>query len=235
MATGTGQTTNDFSPPRKKWLTVLGLASLRGRYLYVAILFVLILMGAAGLGEWNVRHATEHALGNTGTRNDIRRSLRELTEDVWAMESALHDFMLAPNDAAKKRLHQHLTQAYRHANQMLVYDWARDSEQLSRQVLQVRSNLEELSRHSKRAMDIRVDAQRLFPAMPVMLTQMLPAYTDFNTAATQAMDEVVEDLQQPAQIESYRVFSEARYSMTQLVGSFRLWVANRFGIFGDAT
>jgi diguanylate cyclase (GGDEF)-like protein/PAS domain S-box-containing protein len=234
VPTETGQTTSDSSLPKKKWLRVFGLASLRGRYLYLAVLFVLTLLSVAGLGALNVRYATEHALDNTGTRHDIRRSLREVTEEVWAAESALHNYMLAPTDASRDRMHQHLARAQRYADQLLAHDWVRGSEEISRQIKKIRSDLEELSRENKRVMDIRVDPQQLFPAMPTMVTRMLPAYTDFNTAATQAMDEVVEDLREPSLIESYRLFAEARYAMTQMIGAFRNWVANRFGAFGEA-
>lgn len=225
---------NDSSLPRNKWPAALGLASLRGRYLYVAVLFVLTLMGAAGLGAFNVRYATEHALGNTGTRHDIRRSLRELTDEAWAAESALHDFMLAPSDASRKLMHQHIELAHRQVSQLLTSDWVRGNEEISRDVIGIRSNLEELTSQSQRVMDIRMDPQQLFPAMPTMVTWMLPAYTEFTTAATQAMDEVVEDLREPSTIESYRLFAEARYAMTQMIGAFRNWVANRFGVFGEA-
>lgn len=224
----------DSSPSGNKWLTVLGLASLRGRYLYVALLFVVILIGAAGLGAINVRHATEHALNNTGTRYDIRRSLRELTEEVWAAESILHNYMLAPRNESKNLVHQHLERARRQSERLLTHDWVIGNEEIHRQVIGIRSNLDELSRQNQRAMDVRADPQQLFPAMPTMVARMLPAYTDFITAATQAMDEAGEDLQDPSMIESYRLFSEARYAMTQMIGAFRNWVANRFGIFGDA-
>lgn len=234
MRTETDIKADDAFLPKKKWLDVLGLSSLRGRYLYMAVLFVLTLVGAAGLGAFNVRHATEHAVGNTGTRHDIRRSLRELTDEVWAAESALHDYMLAPGAVSRDMMHQHLALAQQNADRLLTLEWVRDSEETSRQVLLIRSSLAELSRQSQRVMDIRVDPQQLFPAMPMMATQMLPAYTDFNTAATQAMDEVVEDLREPPQIESYRLFAEARYATTQMIGAFRNWVANRFGVFGEA-
>ncbi len=234
MQTETDSKADDASPPRKSWLAVLGLASLRGRYLYGAVLFVLTLIGAAGLGALNVRHATEYALGNTGTRHDIRRSLRELTDEVWAAESALHDYMLAPGDASRNLVHRHLAQAQQRADRLLDHDWVRGNEETRRHVIEMRSNLEELSRQNRRVMDIRVDPQQLFPAMPAMVTRMLPAYTDFNTAATQAMDEAAEDLREPSLIESYRLFSETRYAMTQMIGAFRNWVANRFGVFGEA-
>lgn len=227
-------TANDSSPPRKSWLVVLGLASLRGRYLYVAVLFVLTLVGAAGLGSLNVRHATGQALDNTGTRHEIRRTLRELTEEVWATESSLHDYMLAPSGTSRDLVFRHLEQARQLSDRLLAHDWVRRNEEKRHVILGIRSNLEELSRQNERVMDIRVDPEQLFPAMPEMVTRMLPAYTDFNTAATQAMDEVVENLQEPSMIESYRLFAEARYAMTQMIGAFRNWVANRFGIFGEA-
>jgi diguanylate cyclase (GGDEF)-like protein/PAS domain S-box-containing protein len=94
-------------------------------------------------------------------------------------------------------------------------------------------HLSELDQHTQRLMRIRTDPRELFPAMPVMLERMLPAYLEFYSAATLAMDRAEAEPDDPVQRRLYKLFSEARHAFTLTIGDFRNYVANRFGVFGD--
>lgn len=210
-----------------------GWSSLRGRYLYSVLVLVALLMAAAWFADQQVRRSANRSDANALERQAISQTLHQLTDDIWRAENSLHEFLLVPNAGERARMDADLQRAATAAATLDDNSWIRQTESAFRSARRLRDELEQLRVHAQRLAAIRTVPEELFPAMPVMLERMLPAQLQFNTAADLAMNEAFSAAITPEQAEIYRAFSEARYYSTQMVGSFRLWVANRFGIFGE--
>lgn len=75
-------------------LARLRLDSIRNRYLAVALLFVVSMVGAGGYAERIATQATQLGAVHAGERQEIRALLRNLTNDMWAAETTLHGYLL---------------------------------------------------------------------------------------------------------------------------------------------
>jgi diguanylate cyclase (GGDEF)-like protein/PAS domain S-box-containing protein len=71
----------------------------------------------------------------------------------------------------------------------------------------------------------------MYPAMPLMLSKMQVHVQEFTTAATLAIDEANEYTAAPGQVEALRLFYDTLYAWSRTVDAFRLYVADRFGVF----
>lgn len=217
----------------RKRLMPPGWTSIRGRYLYIAAFFSLLLLGAAWVANIQVQHASHRSDANVVERETVRKSLRAIADDIWQAETALQTFMLVPAARPRQQVQTSLTHAIAEVGHVLsadsVLNDGRDRDTADR----LHQRLTQLQSEIQRLMDMRTSPERLFPAMPLMLERMLPEQVVFNTAAGLALNEQEGQLSSPENAEVYRLFAEARYASAQMVGAFRVWVANRFGIFGD--
>ena len=211
----------------------IGWSSLRGRYLYGALALTALLVAVAWFADQQVRGGSHRNDANALERHAIRRTLSELTDHIWLAQNAMHEFLLAPNRSERRRLEAALDQAAGTAATLEQNTWVRASPPALTLAGRLRDDVTQIQSQTQRLATIRTAPEQLFPAMPLMLERMLPAQSEFNTAAALGMNEAFGDNITQEQAELYRLFAEARYNSTQMVGSFRLWVANRFGIFGE--
>ncbi len=211
----------------------LGLDSIGGRYLYSALLFVVFLVAAAWYAALQVNKATAHSIESSTEHRKTRDVLDALQDDIWAAEGALQGFLLSPNERMRRNVHTRLTDARKRVLLLADNPWLAGSPQAREHTTQLLRHLAGLDRQTQRLMSIRTEPRQLFPAMPVMLERMLPAYMKFYSAATLAMEEADASPGDPVQGQLGRLFGDARHAFTLMVGDFRNYVANRFGVFGE--
>lgn len=223
----------DTEAKKVSLLARLGLGSLRGRYLYVAAFAGLLVIVLTGIGEGLVSHVSRESAANAQDRQEIRALVRVVRDRLWHSHTALQQYLLAPNDKDRDRTANSLIAA-RQAISSLA-EVAPGSLAGSVTLLErLGSRVDRLAAETDKVMRIREDTEALYPAVPVMLHDMLPAVTDFYTASSLAMQEADElssgDSSQPR---IYRLFNDARHGWVLAIASFRNWITSRFGIFAD--
>ncbi len=221
------------SATQARFLAKLPLNSVRTRFLLIAAAFALALVAAGWRASAIVEQASHQGETHTSERGQIRTHLRALINVIWSAETTLQQYLLLPDEAMHERLQQHLASAEKHATHLNGYGWIRDDK--ANQELQERlsANIQTLKKETAQLIDVRADHSKLFPAMPLLIQRMLPAYTEFYTAASLARDEALENPGDVQQAEVYRIFSDARHSSTLMTSAFRNWVIARFGIFDE--
>ena len=222
------------SQQSKRLKRYLGFHSLRGRYLLVAGFFVVCVLVAGWAAERVVDQSAQQSSVNTSERKTISRLLNDLNEDIWLTETTLQGYLLTPEKQQRVATLGALEHLIADTQNLTDTEWVQHSFSRREQLDQFLKNTQELREQSERLMDIRTDAERLFPAMRLMLEKMLPNHTAFLSQATLAMQEADERRGRPRQEEVHHLFAESRYAWAIMVGNFRVFVANRFGVFpGD--
>ena len=214
-------------------LARLRLDSIRNRYLAIAMLFVVSMVGAGGYAQYIATQATQLGALHAGERQEIRELLRSLTNDMWAAETTLHGYLLVPDETERRRLQQLLARSFTQTEDLMKFDWIKDDTASREQTELLARHIAELKKETALLIDVRTDPDRLYPAMPMMIQRMLPTYTDFYTAATLAIDDALDNQKIPWQSEVYQLFAEARQRSVLMTSAFRNFVIFRFGIFGD--
>jgi diguanylate cyclase (GGDEF)-like protein/PAS domain S-box-containing protein len=212
----------------------LGFDSIRGRYLLVAGFFVAFVLVAGWAAQRIVGQSTQQSSSNVSERKTISRLLNDLNEDMWLTETTLQGYLLTPEKQQRVATLGALDHLITDTQDLAATEWVRHSFSRRELLNQFLQDTRELRRQSERLMDIRTDAEKLFPAMRLMLEKMLPNHTAFLSQATLAMEEASERRHKPHQEAIHHLFAESRYAWAIMVGNFRVFVANRFGIFpGD--
>jgi diguanylate cyclase (GGDEF)-like protein/PAS domain S-box-containing protein len=144
----------------------------------------------------------------------------------------LQSYLLVPSPDKRASVEDLLNGADRKAVALSGHAWIRNKDTIGARIRSLREQLETLANEARRVMAIRTDPEQLYPSMPLMLGRMLPTYNTVYAAATLAMEEAETEHNDPRQVEIHQLFAEARHSWAMMVNAFRVWVANRFGIFG---
>ncbi len=212
----------------------LAVTSARGRYLYLSLLFIGALAAAAWLGKQQVGQAVSEGLAHATDRQMIRQHLETVTDHLWGTETELHGYLLVPGEAKREIVMGHLRGAEQAVDALAQYAWIQGKPAAGAKVQQLRAALAQLHEEASRVMAIRADPEQLYPSMSLMLGKMLPTYNTVYSAASLAMEDADAAPDDPQQREIYRLFAEARHYWAMMVNAFRVYVANRFGIFGVA-
>ncbi len=208
-----------------------GFGSVRGRYLYAAAFFIVFLLTAVWLARDLVQDTATQSTGNLIERRQTKNIVLDLIDQVWTTHNALQTFLLAPRNEERATAMAALDDLNSGVARLSATAWIQRSPGVHEHTRTLSVDLARLRREMVRFMDVRVDAEKLFPAMRVMLDRMLPQNQEFDGAAVLAIAEADELSDQPRQQEIHRLFSEARFAWTRMISSFRMYVASRFGIF----
>lgn len=211
----------------------LRLNSIRSRYLSAALLFVFLLLGVGWYAGQQVTRATHQGEKHLGERAQIRALLRDLTNSIWNADRILQGYLLVPDDGLRERLAKQLDDSLDGVRKLASFDWIQDNNAHRESAERLTRSLVRLKKEAAALVDMRGKPEKLYPAFPLMISRMLPAYTDYYTAATLAMDDALDIEAMPSQREIYRLFADARHRSTLMTSTFRNYVIYRFGIFGD--
>jgi len=200
----------------------------------VAGFFAAIVLVAGWAAQRMVDQTSHQSTVNVTERELISRQLNDLSDDIWLTETALQGYLLTPEKQQRVATLGAIDHLIADTENLSRTDWAQRAPTRREQLQRMTEDIQELRRQSDRLMEIRADAEKLFPAMRHMLENMLPNNLRFLTYATLAMDESRERRGAPSQEEIHGLFAEARYAWSIMIGNFRVFVANRFGVFpGD--
>lgn len=220
--------------PLRRWLSQLGGDSLRGRYLYLAAGFALLLLAAAFLGAHFVSGARDRSQTNTSDRQQLRAELRALTDSFWRAQTELEAYLLAP-DATQAQTMRSTLAGMQARIAALSARTATTGAVRGEDLQALNASVAALHAATERVVHLRMSTEELYPAVPTMLTYMVPAAQRFDSLARLALDEAEAMAHAPGQHQAYRAFAQARHDWMQMISAFRNWVTSRFGVFADPT
>jgi diguanylate cyclase (GGDEF)-like protein/PAS domain S-box-containing protein len=212
----------------------LGIDSIRNRYLLAAGLFVVFILIAGWLAQNLVNRDASQSTLNNQERGQITRLLNDLTDDIWLAETVLQSYLLSPEKKSRVAARDAFAHLQADIAEVSVSPWAQRDRARQERMRTLKANVDILMRETERLLDIRSKSEKMFPAMPILIHRMLPHHIEFLTLSNLAMDEAMQHRDAPGQTEIHQHFSEARYAWAIMTGAWRIFIANRFGLFpGD--
>ncbi len=225
-------------PPREtktaRLATRLGLNSLRGRNLYISALFSASLLIAALAAQNHVSTTAATTSANLTDRHAVNTLIRDLSNDIWLAQNNLQRYLLQPEEPLR-------IETLALLDHIRIDIEAIPNKQGNSQAAETFQNvhtltvaLTKLRTEMNQLMVIRTQPNQLYPAIPIISNELVPAHTEFYNAATLAMDDadLLNDV--PAQQQVYRTFAATRHTWSMMILSFRSYMSFRSGLFpGD--
>ena len=213
------------------WLRIFGVNTLRGRFLYMAGLLLVLLVGMTWTVDQRVREVSGDNAANLSDRHHVYTLTRDLSNSMWEAEQALQNYMLLPAPQTQAKFDALLVHLTGDTEKLMQTTWVRRTPGTHAKTESLLHDLRMLRGEGQRLMALRASPLQAFPAMPIMTEKMQPAAQEFFSVATLALDEARDQISQPGQPEAQHLFSDSLYAWSRMIGAFRLFVSNRFSIF----
>jgi len=204
--------------------------SLRGRYLAVAISLGLITLITAWSMGWYVSRASRSSTAHIEQRYRILQESRGIRDAVWQADFALQSYALSPDSDTRATVHRGIAVAIQRVERLRRQPDL-DDPRVRQELRVLRSELQKFDSQAAALMQTRVDVDELFPAIGLARTSMLPKQIGFYTAANLAMREAAEEHGRDSA--DYRLFEAARYTWSQMIAAYRLYLINRLASLGE--
>ena len=154
-------------------------------------------------------------LPETEYKNSLIISYSELKE--LSNKLAKIPFIKFHNSLASESLHQKHYHQFHHLSQSLL------------------DSVNELENPIKDFVENAIEVEKRYPGMPILLNELLPRNNQFLEAADLAITETkhsTSDKQSSQRV--LELFNQARYLWSQQANWVRLFVSNRYGVFGES-
>ena len=211
---------------------LLDLDALSVRYLAVTLTLAVVVTLSVGWAGWVLDRAMDSSTNSLQVRNRVQQLSSAVRSSVWQSNFALQAYMISPSDDAQQRV----LQAIRNAREKAVEFAQVRLEALASEekTEQLEEKLGTLYLKLDRLMEIRSDPEQLHPAMSLMINFMIPTNDAFLTVVNLAMMELSSDSSKVLASQEYLLLNQIRDRWRQMIGAYRVMVANRFGAFTDS-
>lgn len=190
-----------------------------------------MVLTAALLTHLYVNNARQQSVVNLETRNQLLEQSRLARNSVWKTRESLEAFLLQPdNTQFRENVYESIRDAALHS-QALTKRLRANAGEYSIVSKQLQKTLLELEKHADVLINTHSDSTKQYPALFAARKYMLPNHQIFYSAASLALDEIMEEIQNNENNNAYQTFVQVRHIWTQMISSFRMYLENRMGSF----
>lgn len=207
------------------------MASMRGRYLLLAVFFAVFLVTVSLIAQQLLTRAADHIYQGNSNHQKIREQLYDLRIGLQDIQLSLQDYLVVPSKSKNEKLQVAIDFTLYDVRVLAATEWQSQQNTIEKEMQILLANLEALAVETRRLVVIRRDLNQLYPSTNILLNEMLPENDRFYAAATNAIYEAKEFEDEKGQMQLHHLFQDLRHSWTMMVSAWRAYVANRSGIF----
>ena len=211
----------------------IGFNSIRGRYLYAALIFGVYLIAVAWFADSKVNTVLETTNANAVQHQRILDVIQQVTSDIWNLQNHIQSYLLSPGQDQQNVIRNTFKVIDGDVSGLDKLLHTSASQRAEDAVINLEKKLINLRTDVNKLLDIRTDPNKLFPAGIILREKMLPAHNGFISAVTVALEDAEDTFSTPQKKEVYQLLENIRYNWIQMIVAFRVYVANRSGIFSS--
>ncbi|MGD8999213.1 MAG: hypothetical protein PVF75_02270, partial [Granulosicoccaceae bacterium] len=205
--------------------------SLKGRYLFAAIMLSLLLVITALIAHHYVQTTSTASTANIKQRNRVLSTTESLRKMLWDANHAMHFFILQPGDAHYTTAASKLEDAIKQSEFLSGLEWIKQHD-LVADSLKMQADFTALRQETLHLMQLRENIEELFPAMVLLRDVMTPLNKDFSTACNLAIDEIHTEANLVSDTRTYNNLIAIQNYWNRVISTFRGYVALLTGTFG---
>jgi len=218
--------------PDKLYRSLPAFQSLRGRYLYIAVLFILLLGGSALYGWRYVESISKQHIGNIKERADAETSVNDISRQIQGLEIALERLIVLPDNENISNVYSVLVLESAALARMKNVPWVQNDNVLISLANGLSATSGQLYTEISLLIEVRTDEMQWIPANRVMQEEMLPNNLAFKSALGTVLDQVSNgNPDDTAHRELYQLLVNLQHTWQLMISEFRLYISNRMGIY----
>ena len=200
--------------------------SMRARYVSGVVVLSILFAASVWLTHVFISDAISLTAINSHERNKVLDTHRAVRQAVLSAGYALQTYMVTPEDKEYQHVQNQLDQSIQKVNAIAEYDWIKIN-QLADGIRLLQKDLIEYKETAVRLMDIRNNAEGLFPAYVNINTVMLPENMRFVTSVRLAIDDLSTRLNETKAQYLYKELNLIKDNWLEMVGVFRMYLSAR--------
>lgn len=210
--------------------------SFRGRFLSVAVVFLLLLASAALFTEGRVREIAETSRLEQVHHHQRRSALDGFFWILIEMEQGINRYARDPGEKRGRELVSLSAELDAYVDAMQIHS-AGSHEDLAFGLLLAELE-EDMGRVQAAVFDLVQSlgvSENRFPAMSMMMNGMMPLRREMDASLNLALDDFERSSADIESLHVYTIFQQLRYFWSQQLNMVRSFIANRSGVFGHPT
>lgn len=195
-----------------------------------------------------VSETSHHNIVSIRSSQQIGQMLNNLNDQLHRTERDVYELAILPEEVYKKSLLSNFSALQQIADKLAAIPYRQSEIQASLDRLyrehykkfrllsdKLRRHIYQLEKPVTIFADVALNVEKRFPGMPLLLKELLPR----NNRFLEAVDLAIIETKQTAtngrlKEKTLALFNEARYLWSQQANWVRLFVANRYGVFGES-
>ena len=207
-------------------LKLLNLDSMRSRYVFGAVLLSAIFVVSFWLTQGFISGAVSQTAKSTLHRNKLADSHRVIREHLWKAEFALQTYLVTPESKEYDLVIGNLSKALAYIGEIPQNQW-NQKHGIDLLLVSLSQDLNFLKTSIVSLLDVRNDAEKLFPAYVTINEVMLPVNLHVNSQLNLVIEDLSARLAEEDVRTTYRQFNEFKDEWLKMIGGFRMYLASR--------
>jgi diguanylate cyclase (GGDEF)-like protein/PAS domain S-box-containing protein len=210
------------------------LRSLRGRFLAISAVFLLILSSAAAYTWYAVKQASIRSKALVSDYYTLEyRVLQQLMVDIRDVETSLYQYAVLLEDPAKERVISKFQDVLSQIDDLELYAAESNLRDLVVPLQHLKQRLTTAQMQSGQLLQLLDTAESRYPAINTIFNRMYPSNQRVMGAIDLALKEVEEDKGGHQRLALHIVWQRLEHAWMQLTFESRMFIANRSGVFGE--
>ena len=207
-----------------------GLHSYRGRYIGLSVSISITLILIAIIGGERVNQLENEIRGDIANRSIARTALNEVQNELNLVKNHLYLYLLSPSEVNSKRLNQSVEKSQSLLNTLEQTLEKNSYLEKSNRLDSISSNLNALKPFVQKVIQMRESGTEWLPGMQIASSKLQPSNLKIADAAT-GLVTLFENFSNEKEQALYVAAVKFRHHWGQIIGEFRLFLANRFSVF----
>lgn len=210
------------------------LRSLRGRFLAISAVFLLILSSAAAYTWYAVKQTSIRSKALVSEYYTLEyRVLQQLMVDIRDVETSLYQYAVLLEDPAKERVISKFQDVLSQIDDLELYAAESNLRDLVVPLQHLKQRLTTAQMQSGQLLQLLDTAESRYPAINTIFNRMYPSNQRVMGAIDLALKEVEEDKGGHQRLALHIVWQRLEHAWMQLTFESRMFIANRSGVFGE--
>ncbi len=193
---------------------------------------VLLLFTAVFYTQHLVQHTAAQSRIQTQTQHRLSELLTRINTSFNAIEGAIYEYVLLQDNDLQREIDVRMAEATNNITLLNRYIAQSSYAGFDEDLGELHNLMGELYIVANKIKDVASSAETRYPAMSILTNEMYVSNRKATNAIEAALDEGRDLLGQPEQEEINRLLWQLRYFWAQQISHFRVFVANRSGVFG---
>jgi len=211
---------------KAKVKALLGIRSLRARYLAIGVFLVVFLLISTLASQRYLSGHLDNSVAELSSRAQIQDTTSRLRNALWDIQYSAQTILITPSEENRVIVLGRLGDAQALNQSLSTEPWIKETGRI--QVVDRLSQLlSALDRKVNHLIAVRSDVNQLFPAYSKVNQQLLPTNIRFNTSLNLAIDELSEEPRSLNQEQAYQQLLLIRDQWNEVITAFRIYLGSQ--------